>query len=89
MVKKTIVCIDEKRYISIFYICLWSAGDSLISDMQNLEISGFQLRMRINTKLNGQHILKLHRDTETFFKRLQQKTVFVVIALKCFPVFPR
>ena len=39
---------QEQHYVWIFFICLWSVGNSLILDRQNAEIS--QMRMGINTK---------------------------------------
>ena len=44
---KLFVFVTEQHYVSIFFILMqWS-------DTQNPEISGFYLRMRINTKPNG------------------------------------
>ena len=48
----SLVCVTEQCYNSIFLTRFWYVQTALISETQNPEISGFQLRMRINTKPN-------------------------------------
>ena len=61
-----IVCVTEQHYVSIFCTRVWSVGKPLVFDTQNPEISGFQLRMRINTKPNCNQKLSEERIKMTF-----------------------
>ena len=61
-----LVCVTEQHYVSIFFTRLWSVGKPRLFDTENPEISGFQLRMRINTKPNCNQKLSEERIKMTF-----------------------
>ena len=70
----TLVCVTEQHYVSIFCTCVWSVSKPLIFDTENREISGFQLRMRINTKSNCKQKWSEERIEMTFLLASHQST---------------